>query len=59
MKHPSNDDLERYCLGRLTDQAELAAIEQHLLVCAECISRAQETQDYIDAIRAAAQDLEP
>lgn len=50
--HISDDDLERYYLGLVTGESELAILEEHLLVCAECVDRMKETQDYVDAIRA-------
>jgi hypothetical protein len=54
MEHVSNTDLERYYLGMIPDGPELAALEEHLLICGECVDRAEEVQDYVDAIRAAA-----
>lgn len=45
--------MERYYLGMLTDEAELALLEEHLLVCPACVKRAEESQDYVDAMRAA------
>jgi hypothetical protein len=54
MKHISDDDLERYYLGMVRpDSEEDAAIEEHLLACNDCVVRAAETQDYVDAMRAA------
>ena len=38
--HISDDDLERLILGTITDEAELAPLEEHLLVCDECIAPA-------------------
>jgi hypothetical protein len=52
MDHISNTDLERYYLGMIPDGPELAGLEEHLLTCGECVDRAEETQDYVDAIRA-------
>jgi len=40
----SDQDLERLILGTVKDEAELAPLEEHLLVCAECIERAVLTQ---------------
>jgi hypothetical protein len=51
--HISDDDLERYYLGMIEDEAELAPLEEHLLGCSECVDRAEEAQDYVDAMRAA------
>jgi len=39
------------------DETELAALEEHLLACATCAERADEAQDYVDAMRVAALDL--
>jgi hypothetical protein len=54
--HLSDHDLERYYLGMVTDEAELASLEEHLLACAECMERAEETEEYVDAIRRAMLD---
>jgi anti-sigma factor RsiW len=51
--HISDHDLERYYLGMVREEAELAPLEEHLLACPACVARAEETQDYVDAIRAA------
>ena len=52
MEHISDTVLERYYLGMIPDGPELAALEEHLLLCGECLDRAEDTQDYVDAIRA-------
>ena len=52
-QHISDEDLERYHLGKVTDQAELAAVEEHLLACSLCVERAEEARKYVDAIRGA------
>jgi hypothetical protein len=36
MEHICDHDLERYHLGMVKDEAELAAIEEHLLWCHIC-----------------------
>jgi hypothetical protein len=53
---PGHDDhdLERYHLGKVTDDAELGLLEEHLLWCGECIDRAEAIAQYLDAVRAAA-----
>jgi hypothetical protein len=53
MKHISDHDLERYHLGMVVDEAELAEIEEHLLVCSPCIDAAEQAAPYVDTIRAA------
>ena len=52
--HIDDHDLERYHLGMVKDEGELAALEEHLLWCGVCVDRAEATQRYVDAVRAAA-----
>jgi hypothetical protein len=52
-QHISDEDLERYHLGMLTDEVGLAALEAHLLACSLCVERADEVWKYVDAIRGA------
>jgi anti-sigma factor ChrR (cupin superfamily) len=35
VEHPSDDLLERYSMGRLTE-AEMALLKEHLLICEKC-----------------------
>ena len=51
--HISDDDLERLILGTITDEAELAPLEEHLLVCDECIARGGETLEFVETMRTA------
>jgi len=53
MAHISDHNLERYYLGMITKESELAPLEEHILGCPACATRAEQTQDYVDAIRAA------
>jgi len=53
MEHISDDDLERYHLGMVTDEAELSLLEEHLLACPACVERAEKAADYVDTLRAA------
>ncbi|MCE5311274.1 MAG: zf-HC2 domain-containing protein [Acidobacteriales bacterium] len=55
-QHASDDALERYLLGE-SDEPEVAAVEEHLLVCRTCQTRLEETEAYITAIRSAAKKL--
>ena len=55
--HISDDDLERYYLGGVTPEKELAPLEEHILGCAVCAKRAEEIQDNVDAVRAVAVNL--
>ena len=52
MRHISDHDLERYHLGMIVDESELATLEEHYLRCPECAERAGESADYVDSIRA-------
>ena len=52
MAHLSDTDLERYHLGMIPEEPERAAVEEHLLWCQECLARAEESDRYVDAIRA-------
>ena len=56
-KHIPDHDLECYYLGMVVDETELASLEEHILACTACAGRAEEAQDYVDAIRLAALDL--
>lgn len=51
--HITDHDLERYYLGMVKDEAELALLEEHLLACAECAQRAAESDARVDLIRQA------
>src|SRR5580704_11143993 len=39
--HIDDHDLERYHLGMIQDEGELAPLEEHLLACPECAERAE------------------
>jgi len=52
-EHLSDHDLERYYLGTVTEEEELAPLEEHILSCAWCAERADEAQHYVDRMRAA------
>jgi hypothetical protein len=60
MTHISDHDLERYCLGMFRNkETQLAVLEEHLLVCVQCVNRAEQTQDYVDALRVGLLKLSP
>jgi len=50
--HPSDEELERYCLGKITEEHLLESLEEHLLTCSACVLRAEQTQEYVDTVRA-------
>ena len=52
--HLTDHDLERYYLGMVTEESELATLEEHLLWCNECIDRCQSSERYVAAMRRAA-----
>ncbi len=54
--HLSEEMLEEYALGRLRGVA-LAWVEEHLLICADCRNRLEETEAFIQAARGAARRL--
>ena len=54
--HASDDALEGYVLRGL-DEPEVAALEEHLLVCSTCQARLEETESFIIATRSAAEKL--
>jgi hypothetical protein len=51
--HLGDHDLERYHLGMVRDEAELVALEEHLIGCAVCTRRAEGAANYVDAMRRA------
>jgi hypothetical protein len=53
MNHISDHDLERFYLGHVREENELATLEEHLLWCAACQVRMAESKEYVDAMRAA------
>ena len=44
-------------LGMIKDETELGPLEEHILACRSCATRAEQAQDYVDAMRVAALDL--
>ncbi len=55
--HLSEDLLEEYVFGRLKGSA-LSTVEEHLLICADCRRRLEETEGFIRAARIAARRLQ-
>jgi anti-sigma factor RsiW len=56
VQHLIDDSLEQYVLLTLPE-SDLQAVEEHLLTCAKCRRRLQETEEYIAAMRLAAARL--
>ncbi len=44
--HPDDDLIENYLMRRLSEE-EVAGVEEHLLVCPACQSKAEETEEFI------------
>ena len=56
IQHLSEDTLEQYCLGRLS-QPEIEQVEDHLMVCTSCQDVYTETDDFVSAMRIATEEL--
>jgi hypothetical protein len=52
MPHISDDSLEQYAMGTLPE-ADLGAVEEHLLTCGNCQDRLKVTDNYVAAMRSA------
>ena len=52
MVHQTEEQLEFYALGRLTE-TQVAAVEEHLLVCSVCQDKLDEVEAYALAMREA------
>jgi hypothetical protein len=53
VNHIPEEELERYHLGMVRYEAELAVLEEHYLACSKCAQRIEELGCYIDAVRSA------
>lgn len=56
--HVDEERLERYAMGAL-EVAQTAAVEEHLLVCADCQSKLTELDEFIQALRNSKLDSPP
>lgn len=55
--HISGDHLERHLVGAIKDEAELVPVEEHLLVCRECVEQAEDMGAHVEAMRDALRRL--
>jgi anti-sigma factor RsiW len=55
--HVSEEVLETYALGKLSDE-DCAPLEEHLLLCCICQRRLERTDEYLRVIKAAASSLD-
>jgi hypothetical protein len=51
MGHISEENLELHYLGMIKDEAELGAVEEHLLACHQCIERAEAAEAFVNTLR--------
>jgi hypothetical protein len=49
-RHPSDDDLELYSMGRLPEPASIG-LEEHIIVCEHCQDRLRESDEYVRLIK--------
>jgi predicted nucleic acid-binding Zn-ribbon protein len=56
--HIDEDLLEEYALGRLTDEAVIAPIEEHLLICEECRMKLIDAEGHGETMRSALEELQ-
>jgi anti-sigma factor RsiW len=51
--HIADETLERHAAGHKLPEAELAALEEHLLTCPACRDRLRHWDEYVAAMRQA------
>jgi len=56
MNHISEELFERYSMQQLSEE-QMAPLEEHLLVCSLCQQRLNEVDEYIGAMKIAAQEI--
>jgi hypothetical protein len=54
--HPSDEMFERYLL-RQSDEAEFEAVENHILMCPDCVTRLEEAESFISTFKAACGEI--
>lgn len=55
--HLTDEALENYCLGLVTEETELSVVEEHLLYCGYCQERLEKAQELVEASQEAARRL--
>lgn len=55
--HPSHDQLDLYLLGRLSP-GQARFLEEHYLICPECVDRLSDLQEFIALLRAARLEMQ-
>jgi predicted anti-sigma-YlaC factor YlaD len=56
VQHATDDTLERYAMRTLPESA-CSTLEEHLLVCQSCRDRLQFTDEYVAAMKLAAEKI--
>jgi len=56
--HPSEDVLETYAMGKLSDQ-DSNPLEEHLLICLACQNRLEAVDEFIRVAKAATESMPP
>ena len=56
--HTPDEDLERDAIGALTDEEELAALEEYLLLRGSCIGQPEDAEADAEAMREALKRLQ-
>jgi Putative zinc-finger len=49
-KHPTEEVIERYLFGALSEQ-ESGQLEEHLLICHSCIETAEQLLSFVQSLR--------
>jgi len=53
-RHPSEEIIERYLFGSLSEQ-DIEHVEEHLLVCHSCIETAEQLLSFVESLRSSLQ----
>jgi len=56
--HASEDVLEAYAMGRLSDQ-DSTPLEEHLLICLACQNRLEAVDEFVRVTKAAVESVSP
>jgi len=56
--HPSEDVLEAYAMGKLSDQ-DSGPLEEHLLICLACQNRLETLDEFVRVAKAATESMSP
>lgn len=54
----SDEDLERYLMGRVRNKRDLTQVENHMIDCGACAHRADAIADYIHTMKEALRQVD-